>query len=724
MNVVPLEEAHTESRFGGKASALARALAAGLPVPGGFAIASDCVARIASGDAEAEAAALAFFERDGKPVAVRSSGIGEDSADASFAGQHETVLNVTTVAAFLDAVRAVHDSSQNAAAAGYRERLGIAGPARIGVVVQRMVRPDTAGVLFTRNPMTGADERVIEASWGLGEVVVAGLVVPDRFRVARGGAVLERIAGVKDLEIVMRDDGTTEEVPVDESRARRLTLSDAQLAALDRLASRCEEAFGGPQDLEWAFEGETLHLLQARPITRSGDGPASPAEPAAPENSAPGIAPGRFAGLALAAILSPLNSTSIAVALPAIGTTLSADAASVTRWLVTSYLIVSIIAQSPGGKLSDAWGYSRVLTWGRILFGAGALISTFAPHLLVLGFGRIVMAAGGSLTIPTVMAELRNNTPPHRRGRLFGLFGAIMGTAAAIGPLVGGLLVTHFGWHSIFIVNLPVVALSLILEPPHRDPTRQQKASFDLLGALLFGAGILAILTGLQKPLHLWFALGGIAILTIFVLRESRASDPMLDVRLFALRPFAAGSSIVALQNLAMYATLFLLPFMLVREQRASATGSAMMAMIVAMVLASPLGGRLTDRIGARITAVAGGLTAFSGALLLYTSRVGLTPHTIGALILFGLGLGLSTSPSQASALSAVPRDKAGMASGAMSTMRYLGGVAGSAIIAALLAQSGWRSQWFAWIFPPVLLLSALVALLLPAREGLAAQEE
>ncbi len=723
MSAVPLEEALAESRFGGKASALARAIVAGLPVPGGFALSSDLVARIASGDPESQAAALAFFENSRRPVAVRSSGIGEDSADASFAGQHATILNVTTAHAFLDAVRAVHDSSRNDAAAGYRERLGISGPARTGVVVQRMVRPDTAGVLFTRNPISGADERVIEASWGLGEAVVAGLVVPDRFRLARGGGVIERIAGVKDVEIVMLDGGATEEVPIDDEKARRLTLSDAQLVALDRLASLCEETFGGPQDLEWAFEGDELHLLQSRPITRGGSDAARPAVAPTQEVESYELSAGRFAGLALAAILSPLNSTSIAVALPAIGTSLSADAASVTRWLVTSYLIVSIIAQSPGGKLSDAWGYSRVLTWGRILFGVGALVSSFAPHLVVLGIGRIVMAVGGALTIPTVMAELRNNTPPHRRGRLFGLFGAIMGTAAGIGPLVGGVLITHFGWHSIFIINLPVVALSLILEPPHRDPTRERKASFDLLGAFLFGAGILAILAGLQKPLHPLLAITGAAIIGIFVVRESRADDPMLDVHLFTLRPFAAGSSIVALQNLAMYATLFLLPFLLAREP-ASATGSAMMAMIVAMVLASPVGGRLTDWIGARATAVAGGLVAFSGALLLYTTRVGFTQHTIGALVLLGLGLGLSTSPSQAAALSAVPREKAGMASGAMSTMRYLGGVAGSAIIAALLAESGWRSQWFAWIFPPVLLISAFVALLLPASEGAAARRD
>ena len=158
-------------------------------------------------------------------------------------------------------MRAIRESAHEASALGYRDRLGIAGPPRIGVVLQRLVIPDCAGVLFTQNPLDGRDERVIEASWGLGEAVVAGLVTPDRYRVSRDGRVVERTPGTKSIEIrVVLGEGTREE-PVAAERARALCLEDARLHRLHTLACRCEEVFGGAQDLEWAFAGESLHLL-------------------------------------------------------------------------------------------------------------------------------------------------------------------------------------------------------------------------------------------------------------------------------------------------------------------------------------------------------------------------------------------------------------------------------------------------------------------------------
>jgi pyruvate,water dikinase len=122
--------------------------------------------------------------------------------------------------------------------------------------------------LFTRHPLTGADERVIEGSWGLGESVVAGLVTPDRYRLARGGKLLAHELGDKDLAILWHEAGGTHEVPVEPERAAQPCLTAAQLERLDALATQCEDAFGGSQDLEWAFAGQSLFLLQRRAITR------------------------------------------------------------------------------------------------------------------------------------------------------------------------------------------------------------------------------------------------------------------------------------------------------------------------------------------------------------------------------------------------------------------------------------------------------------------------
>jgi len=162
----------------------------------------------------------------------------------------------------------VHASGRSDAALAYRRRLGISGAPRLGVVVQRMVAPVCAGVLFTRDPVTGRHERVVEATWGLGEAVVSGLVTPDSYRIDRGGRVLARRAGTKDLAVVAREGGGTAEVPIDDARAKALCLGDAELALLHDLALACERAFGdGPHDIEWALAEGALHLLQRRAVT-------------------------------------------------------------------------------------------------------------------------------------------------------------------------------------------------------------------------------------------------------------------------------------------------------------------------------------------------------------------------------------------------------------------------------------------------------------------------
>lgn len=265
--MTPLIAVHGDREHGGKAAQLGAALRAGLPVPAGFALAADHVDAIARGDAAPASDAVAKL---GGIVAVRSSAVGEDGASASFAGQHATVLGVTCPRTLVAAIRKVRDSAHAPSALAYRKRLGLDGAPRMGVVVQQIVDADTAGVLFTRNPMTGADERVIEASWGLGEAVVAGMVTPDRYRIARDGAVVERAAGHKDLAIRLRRDGGTEEIAIDDERAAALCLDDAALAALHALAGRCEAAAPAPIDLEWAFARGALFLLQSRAITRAG----------------------------------------------------------------------------------------------------------------------------------------------------------------------------------------------------------------------------------------------------------------------------------------------------------------------------------------------------------------------------------------------------------------------------------------------------------------------
>jgi pyruvate,water dikinase len=225
------------------------------------------VEALAAGDPVASADVERAWSLLQPPLAVRSSAVGEDSETASFAGQHLTCLNIRSAAGAIEAVAAIWRSGHSESALSYRQRLGLPGTPRVGVLLQELVDADCAGVLFTRNPIDGTDELVVEAAWGLGEAVVVGLVTPDRFRLTRDGTVLERVAGEKDLAVTLGPQGGTQKVPVPREHVRALCLDDRRLAALARLAEQCESVFAGARDLEWAFAGESLHLLQCRRVT-------------------------------------------------------------------------------------------------------------------------------------------------------------------------------------------------------------------------------------------------------------------------------------------------------------------------------------------------------------------------------------------------------------------------------------------------------------------------
>jgi pyruvate,water dikinase len=295
--VVALADAGEVGLYGSKAVGLGAAIRDGLPVPPGVALSGAAVEAVASGDEQVIGLVAEAVRPLRGPLAVRSSAVDEDGNEASFAGQHLTLLNVASVDDVPSALREIWWSANSDSAITYRQRVGLFTRPSVGVVIQSLLDPDVAGVMFTENPVTGADERVIEASWGLGEAVVAGLVIPDTYRIDRTGEVLERTPGLKRVAIRCLPTGGTvqEDVPAD--RTERSSLDDDQLRQLNELAQRCEEVYGKARDVEWAFADATLYLLQCRAVTTSSSHRESASESAAtgPVEALPGVA--LFAGL-------------------------------------------------------------------------------------------------------------------------------------------------------------------------------------------------------------------------------------------------------------------------------------------------------------------------------------------------------------------------------------------------------------------------------------------
>ena len=435
-----------------------------------------------------------------------------------------------------------------------------------------------------------------------------------------------------------------------------------------------------------------------------------------------------LAGALLAAALMPLNSTMIAVAVPSIARTVGHDPADVTQALVATYLIAAIALQGPGGKLGDRLGHWRVCLLGQAVIAVGAVVGFLAPNLPVLAGSRILMATGGALAVPATVALLRIELPPDRRGRAFGTFGAIMASAAAIGPIIGGVLVDAFGWEAVFVANLPVLLVAaLLVAGADRSSDRGPQAAFDWLGSLLLTGALALLVLGAERTDGLALALvgGGLLLVAAFAAQERRAHDPVIAFGIFAERAFTAGTLLICLQNLVMYALLFELPLVLEElfDLGARETGQLLIFLMVAMVLTSLVAGRLTDRLGSRALAVAGSLVCLGGMVVLLTADLDAAGEVRLPLALLGIGLGLCGPAAQTASLSAIASQQSGMAAGVSSTMRYLGGVAGIALLGRLLELQGGaadvRSSHHAVVvlFTCVLVVGLACAVLFPGRK-------
>jgi EmrB/QacA subfamily drug resistance transporter len=400
-------------------------------------------------------------------------------------------------------------------------------------------------------------------------------------------------------------------------------------------------------------------------------------------------------GLASGAILVPLNSTMLAVALPSVMEEFHVGAATVAS-LVTLYLGAVAIALPASGSLGDRFGHRRVFLAGVAGFALASALAATAASFEVLAFSRVVQAVTGALVSTSSVALLRAMSPPDRRGSAFGLFDMLVSTSAAIGPLVGGLLVAGLGWRSLFVVAVPVALLAAVavgaLAPPRQVAARPVRRPIDLPGLGLLAALLISLLLGLRGlegggPESLAI-LAAPLLLALFVLFEVRTEHPAVDPRLFTSRPFAAAVIGIFGTTMILHATLVLVPLLVERLQggNAQTSGVVLLGISALGALAAPIGGRYSDIVGRRQPAVLGTLAIVAGLGALWIVAPQSSTLVLGLLLaVVGFGMGTAGSPRQTAALELIEPERVGMAAGTYLTGRYIGGALGATLAGAVL---------------------------------------
>ena len=449
-----------------------------------------------------------------------------------------------------------------------------------------------------------------------------------------------------------------------------------------------------------------------------------------PESSPPDSLAGRnvLFTIVLGAMLVPLNSTMIAVALPHLIVDFDTDLSS-AGWLVTGYLIAMASLQPVAGKLGDRLGRRTLLLAGLGWFGLSSLGAGLAPNLPILIAFRIQQAVAGALVFPNGIALLRATAPPGRLGRRLGLVMGALPLAAALGPLVAGVLLAFADWRAIFLVNLPLVVVPLVLgwRSLPRTVRMPATAGFDVLGGVLLSVFLLATAWALNRGVSATGTTAGVlacVAAALFAAQELRHPHPLIQLRLFRDSQFVAANGGVALSNLAMYVTLFALPVLLSR--RGGWTGAQIglvvttMTLTMTMFASAPVGGRLADRYGARLPASAG-LGLMTSCLVPFALGVSQLSGLAIVALLFGVGagLGVASVPLQLAAIEAVDVSESGLVAGIFSTSRYLGSITGISLFAGALAPAATGTAGFGPLFAMVAAAaagSAALSLLLPGR--------
>lgn len=383
----------------------------------------------------------------------------------------------------------------------------------------------------------------------------------------------------------------------------------------------------------------------------------------------------------LAGFITPFDGSAVNIALPTLGAEFHMDAISLS-WIATAYLLSSAIFLVPFGKIADIYGRKKVFLYGITIFSLASLAMTMVPSTEMLIAIRVFQGLGSAMIFGTGVAIVTSVYPPGERGKALGIYITSVYIGLSTGPFLGGIMTQHFGWRSIFFVNVPIglLAIVLILWKLKGEWAECRGEKFDLTGSLIYGLSVVAVMYGfslLPEIEGAFLLAAGIIGSIFFILYEKRIRFPVLDMNLLTKNRVFALSNLSALINYsATYAVTFLLSLDLqyTKGFTAEHAGFILIAQPVFQAMVSPLAGRLSDRIEPRLIASTGmALTAIGLFFLTFISEMTPIWYMICILIVLGIGFGLFSSPNTNVIMSSVDKRFYGVASGMNGTMRLLG---------------------------------------------------
>jgi EmrB/QacA subfamily drug resistance transporter len=443
-----------------------------------------------------------------------------------------------------------------------------------------------------------------------------------------------------------------------------------------------------------------------------------------------------FAITAVALFMVALDNLVVTTALPVIRAELDASLSELT-WMVNAYTLTFAVLLLPGAALGDRFGRKRMFIIGLGIFTIGSTAAALAATSELLILGRAIQGVGGAIVTPLTLTILSSAVSPERRAVALGAWGGIGGLAIAIGPLVGGAIAEGLSWNAIFWVNVPIGIVAMVLAATRLEESYGPEGRLDLPGLALASSGLLALVWGVingnedgwTSPTIVASLAAGVLLLTGFLVRQARTSNPMLPLRFFRSRAFSAANAVSFLMFFGVFGSIFLLSqfFQVVQGMGPFEAGLRTLPWTGAPAIVAPIAGLLAGRIGGRPILIAGmvllsaGLAWLAAVVSPTVAYATLVPGFIAA----GVGMGLFFAPIADIVLSSVPAAEEGKASGATNTIREVGGVFGVAVLASVFSANGsyaTPTEYVAGLQPAIALgavlvaIAAVVAVALPAR--------